>query len=144
MSSESSLSSFSRFRRRVCTTGMVSGWWYLDTKGNEVNAVRPISLLDEEGKIFWGVLARCMTNFLMSNHYINTFVQKAGIPGFSGCLEHWQIILNLILSAKRDKTKLHIIWFDLANVYGSVPHLLLRMAIDFFTFPIKVREIIMT
>ena len=84
-----------------------------------------------------------MTTFLISNHYINTSVQKAGIPGFPGCLEHSQMIWNTILSAKRDKTKLHVICFDLANVYGSVPHHLIRMALEFFNFPSKVGEIIM-
>ena len=79
----------------------------------------------------------------MSNHYINTSVQKAGILGFPGCLEHSQMIWNSILSAKRDKTELHVIWLDLANAYSSVPHYLIRMALKFFNFPSKVGEIIM-
>ena len=99
------------------------------------------SILNVEGKIFFGVLACCMTTFLMSNHYINTSIQKAGIPGFLGCLE--QMIWNSILSAKRDKIELHVIWLDLANAYGSVPHHLIQMALDFFNFPSKVGEIIM-
>ena len=70
---------------------------------------RPISLLNIEGKIFFVVLARRMTTFLMSNHYINTPVQMAGISGFPGCLEHSQMIWNSIPSAKRDKTELHVI-----------------------------------
>ena len=96
-----------------------------------------------EGKIFSGVLARRMTTFLISNHYINTSVQKAGIPGFPGCLEHSQMIWNSILSAKRDQTELHVIWLDLANAYSSVPHHLILMALEFFKFPSKVGEIIM-
>ena len=84
-----------------------------------------------------------MTTFLMSNHYINTSVQKAEIPGFPGCLEHSQMIWNSILSARRDKTELHVIWLDFANAYGSVPRHLIRMALEFFNFPIKVEEIIM-
>ena len=62
---------------------------------------------------------------------------------FPGCLEHSQVIGNSILLAKRDKTELHVIWLDLANAYGSVPHYLIRMAFDFFNFPSKVGEIIM-
>ena len=103
----------------------------------------PISLLNVEGKIFFGVLARRMTTFLLSNHYINTSVQKAGIPGFTGCLEHPQMIWNSILSAKRDRTELHVIWLELANAYSSVPHHFIRMALEFFNFPSKVGEIIM-
>ena len=83
---------------------------------------RPLSLLNVEGKIFFGVLACRMTNFLMSNHYINTPVQKAWIPVFPVCIEHSRMIWNVTLSTKRDKTELQVIWLDLANAYGSVPH----------------------
>ena len=51
------------------------------------------------------------------------------------------MIWNSILSAKRDKIELHVIWHDLA--YGSVSPHLIRMALDFFNFPNKVGEIIM-
>ena len=84
-----------------------------------------------------------MPTFLMNNRCINTSVQKARIPGFPQCLEHSQMIWNLILSAERDKTELHVIWLDLANAYGSVPHHLIQMTLDIFNFPSKVGEIIM-
>ena len=93
-------------------------WIPKEMQSKGITNFRPISLLNVEGKIFLGVLARRMTTFLMSNHYINTSVQKAGIPGFTGCLEHSQMIWNSILSARRDKTELHVIWLDLANAYG--------------------------
>ena len=73
----------------------------------------------------------------MSNHYIITSVQKAGIPGFPRCLKHSQI-----LSTKTHKKELHVIWLDLANVYVSVLHHLIRMGLDFFNFPSKVGEVI--
>jgi len=79
---------------------------------------RPISLLNVEGKIFFGVIARRMTNFLMDNGLIDTSVQKAGIPGFPGCLEHAQMIWNSIRTAKQDKSEQHVVWLDLANAYG--------------------------
>ena len=113
----------------------------MQSKG--ITNFRPISLLNVKGKIFFEVLARRMTTFLMSNPYIKTSVQKAGIPGFHGCLEHSQMIWNAILSAKRDKTELRVIWFDLAKAYSSVPHHLIQMALEFFNFPSKVGEIIM-
>ena len=80
-----------------------------------------------------------MTTFLMSNHYINKSVRKAGIPTCPACLEeHSQMIWKSILSAKRDKTEQHGIWLDLANVSDSVTHLLIRMALEFFNFPSNV------
>ena len=129
-----------------CTTGMVSSRWYLYTKGNAVKRYHKfspnITPKCRRENIF-EVLARSMTTFLMSNHYINTSVQKAGIPGFPGYLEHSQMIWNSILSAKRDKTELHVTWLDLANGYGLVPHHLIRMTLEFFNFYCKVGEIIM-
>ena len=118
-------------------------WIPKEMQSRGITKFRSISLLNVEGEIFFGVLAHCMTNFLMGNYYINISVQKARKPGFPGCLEHSQMIWNLILSAKRDKTELHVIWLDLANAYGSVPHHLIQMALDFFNFPSKVGEIIM-
>ena len=129
-----------------CPTGMVSGRWYLDTKGNAIKRYHKFSLnippKCRRENIFW-VLARHMITFLISNQYLNTYVQKPGVPGFPGCLEYSQIIWNSILSARRDKTELHVMWLDLANAYGSVLQHLIRMTLEFFNFPSKVGEIIM-
>ena len=51
--------------------------------------------------------------------------------------------MNSILSAKRHKRELHVIWLDLSNAYGSVLHQLIRMALEIFNFPSKGGEIIM-
>ena len=50
----------------------------------EINQFRPISLLNVEGKVFFSVVARRLTSYLEKNRIIDTTVQKAGIPGFSG------------------------------------------------------------
>ena len=49
---------------------------------------RPISLLNIEGKIFFGVIAKRMMRFVLTNRFITISIQKAGIPGFPGCIEH--------------------------------------------------------
>ena len=118
-------------------------WIPKEMQSKVITNFHPISLQNGEGKIFFGVLAHRMTTFLMSNHYINTSVQKAGIPGFPRYLEHSQMIWNLILSAKRDKTELHMIWLDHVSAYGSILHHLIWMALEFFNFPSNVGEIIM-
>ena len=53
-------------------------WIPKEMQSRGITNFRPISLLNVEGKIFFGVIARRMTTFLMSNHYINTSVQTAG------------------------------------------------------------------
>ena len=47
-----------------------------------------IPLLRVEGKIFFSLVARRLSDFLSSNNYIDTSVQNGGISGMPGCLEH--------------------------------------------------------
>ena len=65
------------------------------------------------GKIFFAILARRLTSFLTANKYINTSVQKGGVPGFSGCVEHTNAITQLIREAKAGKKDLTVVWLDL-------------------------------
>ncbi|KAK3744023.1 hypothetical protein RRG08_021851 [Elysia crispata] len=64
-----------------------------------------------------GVMASRLTKYLTENGYINTSVQKGGIPRVSGCLEHATMIWEAIQRAKSDKLNLDGIWLDLANAY---------------------------
>nr|XP_023657820.1 uncharacterized protein LOC111838758 [Paramormyrops kingsleyae] len=67
---------------------------------SEISQFRTISLLSVEAKIFFSVLARRMTTYMTENGYVDTSIQKGGIPGFSGCLEHTAILSHLIQEAK--------------------------------------------
>ena len=91
----------------------------------EINQFRPISLLNVEGKVFFSVVARRLTSYLEKHRLIDTTVQKAGIPGFSGCLGHTSIIWHQIQLSKHERRDLHVVFLDLANAFGSVPHSLL-------------------
>ena len=106
--------------RQVCKKDIVPQEWCLadgiwipkEMQSRGITNFCPISLLNVERKIFFGVLGRRMATFLMRNHYINTSVQKAGIPGFPGCLEHSQMIWNSMLSAKKgqNRTTCNLAW----------------------------------
>lgn len=76
----------------------------------------------EGGKIFFSVLARRMTCYLLENGYIDTNCQIARVPRIPGCIEHLTMTWYQIQGAKQEKTDLHIVWLDLANAYSSVPH----------------------
>ena len=77
-------------------------------KGSKhVTDFRTISLLNVEGKMFFAVLARRMPTFLTANQYIDTSVQKGGVPGFSGCLEHTSAISQIIREAKVNNKDLY-------------------------------------
>ena len=71
-------------------------------------------------------------------------MQKAGIPGIPGCVEHAYAIWDAIQKAKKDKEDLDVVWLDLANAYGSVPHKLLKMAMEHFWFPEAVQDLLMS
>ena len=89
-----------------------------------------------------GILAKRTVDFLQNNGYIVESVQKAGIPGIPGCIEHVSTIWEAIQQAKVNKDDLNVIWLDLANAYGSVPHRILLKAMDFFHIPEKVKKLI--
>ena len=92
-------------------------------------------LLNVEGKIFFSVMASRLTKYLTENGYINTSVQKGGIPGVSGCLEHATMIWEAIQRAKSEKLNLDVIRLDLANAYGSVPHQMIQLALRMYHVP---------
>lgn len=113
-----------------------------EKKSQNLCQFRGIALLNVEGKIFFSILARHLTNFLLVNSYIDTSCQKAGVPGFPGCVEHSAMIWEQIQNAKHSKSDLHVVWLDLANAFGSVPHQLITFALEFFHVPSSIQKLI--
>ena len=111
-----------------------------DSKG--LNQFRPISLLNVEGKIFFSIMASRLTEFVMSNQYVDISVQKGGIPGVPGCIEHTSMIWEALQRAKRNRLSLYVVWLDLANAYGSVPHQLLWKTLEAHHVPQPVIHIL--
>ena len=106
-----------------------------EQNSTDINQFRPISLLNVEGKIFFSIMAARLTSYLTENGYINTSVQKGGIPGVSGCLEHATMIWEAVQRAKSEKLNLDVVWLDLANAYGSVPHEMIQQALRMYHVP---------
>ena len=100
-----------------------------EQNSTEINQFRPITLLNVEGKIFFSVMASRLTKYLTENGYIDISVQKGGIPGVSGCLEHATMIWEAIQRIKSKKLNLDVVWLDLANAYVSVPHQMIQLAL---------------
>ncbi|GFS07705.1 reverse transcriptase [Elysia marginata] len=88
-----------------------------------------------EHKLATSVMATRLTKYLTENGYINTSVQKGGIPGVSGCLKHATMIWEAIQRAKSEKLNLDVVWLDLANAYGSVPHGMIQLALRMYHVP---------
>ncbi|KAJ8395939.1 hypothetical protein AAFF_G00026470 [Aldrovandia affinis] len=52
------------------------------------------------------------------------------------------MIWEQIQRAKRERSDLHVVWLDLANAYGSVPHQLIDFAMEFFFMPESIRGLV--
>ena len=95
-----------------------------------VDKFRTISLLNVEGKLFFSMKSERIIDFVLANGYIDTSIQKGGVPGISGCLEHTAVISQLIREAKQEKKNLVVTWLDIANAYGSIPHELIMKSLS--------------
>lgn len=79
------------------------GVWILkEEDASDIAQFRTISLLSVEGKTFFKVLANRLTELLLRNPYIDTTVQKGGVPGMLGCLEHTGVVTQLIWEAREN------------------------------------------
>ncbi|KAK0141886.1 Transposable element Tcb2 transposase [Merluccius polli] len=90
-------------------------WIPKEENAKNIEQFRTISLLSVEGKIFFAILSRRLTEFLLKNEYIDTAVQKGGIPKVPGCLEHTGVVTQLIREAREGKGDLAVLWLDLTN-----------------------------
>ena len=62
-----------------------------------------VSLLNVEGKLYFGMQADRLVTYTLANGYIDTSIQKGGVPAVSGCMEHTAILSQLIREAKAEK-----------------------------------------
>jgi len=113
-----------------------------EERSENISQFRTISLLSVEGKIFFSIVAKSMSAFVTENEYVNTSVQKGGIPGFSGCLEHTAAIAQLIREGCVNNSDLTVVWLDLANAYGSIQHKVIEHAMDHYHIPDKIKMLI--
>lgn len=85
-------------------------------------------------------MAKRLSHFLLRSKYIDTSVQKGGRPGVPGCLEHRGVVTQLIREEKEGRGDLTVLWLDLTNAYGSIPHKLVEVALEKHHVAQKVRS----
>ncbi len=96
---------------------------------------RMIALASCVGKIYHQVLAERSDGFIKSNKLIDTTYQKAFLSGKNGCVEHNQVLHEIIRHSKSNNRTVHITWFDLEDAFGSVPHHLIELTLKRNNFP---------
>ncbi|KAL4001244.1 hypothetical protein ACER0C_006543 [Sarotherodon galilaeus] len=118
-------------------------WIPKEERSKNINQFQTISLLSVEGKVLFSVVTKRLTEYLLKNSYIDNSVQKAGIPKVPGCLEHTGVVTQLIREARENRGDLAVLWLDLANDYGSIPHKLVEQALNQCYIPEKLRNLIL-
>ncbi|KAI4880969.1 hypothetical protein NFI96_033174 [Prochilodus magdalenae] len=69
--------------------------------------------------------------------------KKGGVPKTPGCNEHTGVVTQLIREAREGKGDLAVLWLDLANAYGSIPHKLVEISLVRHHVPHKIRDLIL-
>ncbi len=83
-----------------------------ELNSTRLDQFREITLLDVEGKIFWSIIAKRLTTYLLTNEFIDPSVQKGGVMGYSGYLEHTAVISQLINETKSNNNTLLFGWIS--------------------------------
>lgn len=96
-------------------------WIPKEVKASNFKQFRTIFLLSVAYKIFFKIIAHHFMGSLLESTYIDTSVQKGGVPGIPGCTEHTRVVNQLIREARENKGNVVVPWLDLANVYRSIP-----------------------
>ena len=97
---------------------------------------RTISLMNVESKLFWSLVSNRLYNHLItSNNIIDTSIQKGSIRKMAGGWVHISMVWSGIKDARKRKKSMAVLWLDLANAYGSVPHALIEFALRRYGVP---------
>ena len=82
------------------------------------SAVRPIMLFDTAYKVYMGVVSELLEQQLAQSNWWGPG-QKAR-KGTDGTLEAGNLLDALINQARRENTRLYILWIDIKNAFGSL------------------------
>ncbi|KAJ3581825.1 hypothetical protein NHX12_016191, partial [Muraenolepis orangiensis] len=117
-------------------------WIPKEENSTQLDQFRIISLLCVEAKVFFSAVSKRLCTYLAENTYIDTSVQEGGISGMPGCLEHTGVVTQLIREARENKGNLSVLWLDLENAFGSIPHKLVQFTLTKHHVPSRCRDLI--
>ncbi|KAL5264224.1 hypothetical protein ACHWQZ_G005344 [Mnemiopsis leidyi] len=96
---------------------------------------RNITKTNTSGKLQLGLLADKMLEYMVDNGYIDKSIQKGFLKKTPGCVEHTQTLMEELKDAKSARRQIYVVWVDLMNAYGRVPHNLILYALRHYKFP---------
>ena len=81
---------------------------------------RPIALQNTVYKVYAAIIARRITTWAVDTGIMSPS-QKGFLP-MEGCLEHNHLMTSMLQDSRRRKRPAYLVWLDLKDAYGSVPH----------------------
>ena len=118
---------YSIFQRCFESKQIPASWKYSTTvllyKKGDLNLIsnwRPICLQQSLYKLYTSVLSNRFMLWMEKNERLSA--SQKGFRNFNGCHEHNFLATSLMDSSRRLHKKLYVIWYDLKNAFGSIPH----------------------
>ena len=93
---------------------------------SKLSDFRPVALLNVEDKLFFSLASKHLEAHLIhKNRFITNSIQKGCMERIPGCWEPLSMVWHALKEARAQKSNLAIIWLDIANASGSIPHKLI-------------------
>ena len=83
-----------------------------------------------------------MYNFLQTNKYIESNIQKGFWKGISGTIEHTELLTHIVKHAKYKQRQVIITLLDLKNAFGEVDHRLILKVLKYHHIPVEIEHLI--
>ena len=82
-----------------------------ENKGTQTKVIKRAKQC-QQGENTNAILAKRVTTYtsMLENNYSNTSVQKGGLPGVQGCLEHTSVLTKTIQEVKAKTGDLTVMW----------------------------------
>jgi len=102
---------------------------------------RPISLLSTLYKLFSGVLSTRLCAVAADLGWLSP-EQKGFLPGVKGIQEHTQLLQTAVEETTFKRRTMSVVWLDLCNAFGSVPHAVLEELFKSLPIPDDLRRLL--
>ena len=103
---------------------------------------RPLTIASCMYRTWTCALAQCLQDINAFSSKLFDENQKGFIKNIDGCLEHSNMITEIICDANRNNKDLYIATLDLRDAFGSVPHAYINFVLQEMNFPNEVLELI--
>jgi len=122
-------------KKKIPTTWKQAKTILIYKKGDATDPTnwRPINLQNAIYKIYAGILANRYMRWMELNKRISP--SQKGFREVNGCHEHNFLAASILNTTRRSKKKLFVVWYDLANAFGTIPHQFLFKLLQMMKIP---------